>query len=106
MTVKFDNAIEASIFSILKNVTDELNDITDPVDLERYWYYDSEKLKHLTEEARMYEFMQHIDMYRRQCRRWEEIHNGSSSVVERVRDKYLMPKIKEFIEMSNKKTDV
>lgn len=35
-------------------------------------------------------------MYARSCQRWEEIHNGYVCVVERVRDKYIIPKIKEF----------
>lgn len=44
----------------------------------------------------LYQFSSALEAYKRACRRWEEQHNGSSSVVERVRDKYLMPKIKEF----------
>ena len=44
-----------------------------------------------------YLFINALESYKRNCRRWEEIHNGSCCVVERVRDEYLMPKIKQFI---------
>jgi hypothetical protein len=40
-----------------------------------------------------------LNLYAGRCRRWEEMHHGSMSVVERVRDAYMMPKIKEFIEL-------
>ncbi|MBO9428763.1 hypothetical protein [Sulfitobacter sp. R18_1] len=58
------------------------------------WYFEFDPDKSV--EANMYSFSQHIEMYRSSCRRWETMHHGSSCVVERVRDKYLMPKIKEF----------
>lgn len=44
-----------------------------------------------------YEFTQLLDIYKGSCRRWEEQHNGHSCVVERVRDKYLMPRINDFL---------
>lgn len=44
----------------------------------------------------LYQFSGALESYKRSCRRWEEHHNGSMCVVERVRDKYLMPKIREF----------
>lgn len=44
-----------------------------------------------------YTFFDMLHLYRGSCRRWEEAHNGSCCVVERVRDKYLVPKIDEFI---------
>lgn len=36
-------------------------------------------------------------LYAHFCEKWEEQKNGRCCVVERVRDKYLMPKIKEFL---------
>ncbi len=44
----------------------------------------------------MYLFYDRLALYAGSCRRWEEMHNGSFCVVERVRDKYIMPKICEF----------
>lgn len=44
----------------------------------------------------IYQFTDMLDLYKRRCRRWEEHHNGSCCVVERVRDKYLMPRIRAF----------
>ena len=43
-----------------------------------------------------YKFHDALDIYKRRCRRWEEHHNGTCCVVERVRDEYLMPRIREF----------
>lgn len=48
-------------------------------------------------EWNTYKFSDMLEMYKRSCRRWEEHHNGSCCVVERVRDKYLMPKVREFL---------
>lgn len=48
-------------------------------------------------EWNLYKFNGALESFKRNCRRWEEHHNGSSCVVERVRDKYLMPKIREFM---------
>lgn len=47
-------------------------------------------------EWNIYKFQDYLRMYAGACRRWEEHHNGTCCVVERVRDTYLMPKIKEF----------
>ena len=44
----------------------------------------------------IYTFNERLDLLAYSCRKWEEHHNGSCCVVERVRDKYLMPRIKEF----------
>lgn len=66
-------------------------------DLEKFWFYD-EYVESATPAWNLYVFMDMLDVYRRKCRQWEEMHNGSMCVVERVRDTYLMPKIKEFTE--------
>ncbi|WP_297500564.1 dATP/dGTP pyrophosphohydrolase domain-containing protein [Ferrovum sp.] len=47
----------------------------------------------------LYEFTDALEGYRRTCRTWEEHHGGSCCVVERVRDKYLMPRVREFFAM-------
>ena len=48
----------------------------------------------------LYEFTKALELYRSFSRRWEEHHNGSCCVVERVRVEYLMPEIKAFVAMS------
>jgi len=45
----------------------------------------------------LYQFSDHLERYKRDCRDWEIYHNGHSMVVERVRDKYIYPKIKAFL---------
>src|SRR4051812_492973 len=64
-------------------------------DLERYWNfkYDTDK----SPEVNLYLFHQSLGVYGRVCRNWEEHHFGICCVVERVRDTYLMPKIKSFV---------
>lgn len=48
-------------------------------------------------EWNTYKFSDMLEMHKRRCRRWEEHHNGHGCVVERVRDKYLMPRVREFL---------
>lgn len=65
-------------------------------DLEQFWFFQEDAT--WRPEWRAYEFFKCLEMYRSKCRRWEEIHNPDlCCVVERVRDTYLMPKIKEFL---------
>ena len=69
-------------------------------ELERRWFY-----KHnpnLIPVHQLYDFIECLELYKQSCRRWETHHNGSCMVVERVRDQYLMPKIKEFLAMLGK----
>ena len=62
-----------------------------------YWHFKWDASKSL--EANLYNFTRMLDLYRLFCRRWEEHHGGHCCVVERVRDKYLMPKIKAFAQV-------
>ncbi|MDA8140753.1 MAG: hypothetical protein M0036_19065 [Desulfobacteraceae bacterium] len=63
-------------------------------ELETYWVFKFDKK--LSLEANLYKFHHMLKLYGNFCRRWEEHKNGSACVVERVRDTYLMPKIREF----------
>ena len=63
-------------------------------DLEKYWHFEWDATASL--ERNVYQFHKMLDLYGGFCRRWEEHHNGHCCVVERVRDTYLMPKIREF----------
>ena len=78
---------------ISKNFDDELFRKTED-ELESYWHFEWDSTKTLEEQ--IYIFHERLALYGRFCRRWEEKTNGSLSVVGRVRDKYLMPKISAF----------
>jgi hypothetical protein len=79
---------------ILKKGQEELHNKTQE-QLEEYWFFSYNFAA--SKESNLYEFGKMLDLYRRSCREWEEQRNGSCCVVERVRDTYLMPKIKQFI---------
>ncbi|MFN3311780.1 MAG: hypothetical protein ACK40R_08780 [Thermomonas sp.] len=63
-------------------------------DLEQRWFFRWDDTASL--EWNIYQFHDMLDLYGSFCRRWEQMHNGSVCIVERVRDTYLMPKIREF----------
>lgn len=63
-------------------------------DVRELWYFQFDPAATLTNN--LYTFHGALTLYARSCRKWEETHNGSMCVVERVRDKYLIPKITEF----------
>lgn len=77
------NAFDAELYS--KNVSE----------LEEYWHFRWDENASL--EVNMYHFHEMLKLYEYFCNRWEEHHNGSICIVERVRDKFLMPKIREFV---------
>lgn len=64
-------------------------------ELKAEWYF--EWNPSASDEWNLYKFCDFIELHRNRYRRWEEHHNGSCCVVERVRDTYLMPRIKEFM---------
>lgn len=64
-------------------------------ELSARWYWRWEEGRSI--EWNTYKFSDALEMHKRQCRRWEERHNGSCCVVERVRDKYVMPRVREFL---------
>ena len=63
-------------------------------ELEGHWYFKWDKTQDIVWNT--YQFFDLLELYISFCRRWEEHHNGSCCVVERVRDKYTIPKIKLF----------
>lgn len=89
--------LKAEIGNLVESLTSSLHreNIERTQDqLEEYWFFKWDESKPL--DWNIYQFTDLLELYRRQCRRWEEYHNGSCCVVERVRDQYLMPKIKAF----------
>ncbi|MEN9490782.1 MAG: hypothetical protein RJA63_1231 [Pseudomonadota bacterium] len=59
------------------------------------WYWRWEEGRSI--EWNTYKFSDALEAHKWRCRRWEERHNGSCCVVERVRDKYVMPRVREFL---------
>jgi len=68
---------------------------TPEAELHNRWHFQWEADARL--DSNLYQFSGALESFKRDCRRWEEHHNGSCCVVERVRDKYLMPKISQFL---------
>ena len=64
-------------------------------ELANEWFWKWEKGR--SAEWNTYQFSGDLESYKRRCRQWEEHHNGSCCVVERVREKYLMPRVKAFL---------
>jgi RPA family protein len=95
MTELTRDNIENVLDSILSSAKSELVNKTQ-AQLEDYWYFVYETTK--SKEWNLYHFTKALELYKSQCRKWEEYHNGNACVVERVRDKYLMSKIKSFVE--------
>ena len=93
MTTVTEKDIGNTITALVKRFDDNLANKLE-AELEEYWHfvYDIQE----TLEHNIYLFCSRLESYKRFCRQWEEINNGACCVVERVRDKYLMPKIKEF----------
>lgn len=101
MTTEITKAdISAALVAIERSVRDELKRMTRD-DLEQFWFYHHDPKK--TPERDAYEFLDMLELYSRKCRSWEELHNGSVCVVERVRDTYLMPKIKAWLQQNGGK---
>lgn len=86
-------ALDSVITGIFASAQDELRSMKKE-DLEGRWFFRWDDAATL--EWNVYQFHRMLDLYCGFCRRWEEMHNGSCCVVERVRDTYLMPKIREF----------
>ena len=79
---------------ILARADAELTEMSES-DLSAQWYWRWEEGRSI--EWNTYKFSDALEMHKRQCRRWEDRHNGSCCVVERVRDKYVMPRVREFL---------
>lgn len=89
LSSEIKNAIEA----LSQSFDDELFSKKES-ELEEYWFFVWDE--NVSIPQNLYEFWDMLSLYENHCRRWEEKHNGSICIVERVRDKYLMPKINEF----------
>lgn len=90
----FDKALSDVMTAIVEGGQRELQGKSQE-ELEEYWFFQFDPK--VAPEENLYEFTDLLDLYSRHVRRWEEHHHGSCCVVERVRDKYLMPKIRQFV---------
>jgi hypothetical protein len=60
--------------------------------LEDSWFFRWDATAPL--DQNIYEFFDLLDLYARTCERWEHLHGGHVRLVERVRDRYVLPKIR------------
>lgn len=88
--------IGKALTGILHHIDGECRSMSE-ADLSSRWYFEWDSERSVA--WNIYAFHGCLTLYGGSCRRWEELHNGSCCVVERVRDKYLMPKILEFQRM-------
>lgn len=88
--------IEGVINNLAKSLDDELAQMVES-DLEKYWHFKWED--DATNELNLYRFYDMLKLYGYFCEKWEQKHYGHYCIVERVRDKYLLPKIREFLEI-------
>ena len=86
--------IKDVLTAIAGNYVEELLK-TQESDLEERWLFKWDTNASI--EWNTYQFADLLELYKRSCRRWEEHHNKNCCVVERVRDKYVMPKVREFL---------
>lgn len=93
MTEVTEKDIADTIISLHDAFEKELLDKTEP-ELEENWFFKFDPDASMA--INIYHFHDMLKLYGHFCRRWEEAKNGSCCVVERIRDKYLMPKINEF----------
>jgi len=90
---KFKKGIETVLTAIADGFDRKLYSQT-KAQLEEHWFFEYDS--NLSPQKNIYQFWDLLTLYENSCRRWEEHHNGTICVVERVRDKYLMPKINLF----------
>lgn len=88
--------VAGAVNDILRRARDETRALSKE-ELQRKWYYRHDPTH--SPERQLYEFTECLELYKTICRDWETFHNGHISVVERVRDQYLRPKIREFLEL-------
>ena len=93
MTTITKEILASTMKTLISNFEEELFSKTQG-QLEENWFFKFDEK--LGAERNIYIFYERLKLYGSFVRRWEEHHNGNCCVVERVRDKYLWPKIKQF----------
>lgn len=93
-----DNVTEEAIGEVVRGLAaraDAEIAAMSQAELEERWFFRWDAKASV--EWNAYQFHDLLKLYGSFCRRWEEHHNGCCCVVERVRDTYLMPKIRAFL---------
>lgn len=85
--------LEDAIVAMAKGFSQELFALSES-ELANQWHFKWDDSRSVS--SNLYNFFSMLELHKNRCRRWEEHHNGSCCVVERVRDKYLMPRIRDF----------
>ena len=96
MAKEIKKDIDKVLTSLNQSFSDELFAKKEP-ELEDYWHFKWDETASTAWNT--YQFFSMLELYKSFCQRWEEHHNGSCCIVERVRDKYLIPKIKFFVDV-------
>lgn len=93
MTELTQARLAKTLNAIQSRITDELL-ATPQSELNNRWHFRWDNQASI--DWNVYLFSQSLEAFGRDCRRWETHHHGHYCVVERVREKYLMPKIQAF----------
>ena len=95
-----DNKIKAAFGEILPRLIDAMDAqllTMTPEEIQAHWVWSWQ------EEASLwwniYHFADTLELYKEQWRKWEEHHNGYICVVERVAEKYVKPRVDDFVMM-------
>lgn len=83
------------ILSALKERSEKKLLALTEAELADLWWWNWEEDRSV--EWNTYKFSAALEVHKTRCRRWEEHHNGNCCVVERVRDKYVMPRVRGFL---------
>ena len=93
-----DNKIKAAFGKILPRLIDAMDAqllTMTPEEIQAHWVWSWQ------EEASLwwniYHFADTLELYKEQWRKWEEHHNGTTCVVERVARQYVKPRVDDFM---------
>lgn len=65
-------------------------------ELKDMWYFSFENNNH-DSEIMLNDFYDNLKLYESKCFKWEIHHNGAVDIVRRIRDMYILPKIRMFL---------
>lgn len=86
--------IGGMLTEIASRADSEMMNLED-AELSAQWYWRWEDGRSI--EWNTYKFSDALEAHKWRCSRWEARHNGGCFVVERVREKYVMPRVREFL---------
>ena len=93
-----DEKIQSALDEIVPRLADAIDELLlamTPEEIQAHWVWSWQ------EEASLwwniYHFADTLELYKRHWEKWEEHHNGYICVVERVAEKYVKPRIDDFM---------